>query len=245
MRRNGHSRYYDRLEAPERFALDVLAMARGDMEESELLTRTCPRRSYTMTEWGFNARWHAARELAMLTYMDLAKCLDKIHMIEAFRVAFPYFRQVWENDSHEAYFDGHMAGSRHAWSKAGKEGEPPGWESDDEAAERNQDAAIDDDLEKWTGKVETVLTPISRTLDRLEREMAAQGITVWSAFASFCAEEMGVDALNLLAVFGPFRERAQKLIELAERLEVEPDPTEVEEYRDILKAAWQREVEKG
>ena len=93
--------------------------------------------------------------------------------------------------------------------------------------------------------METVLTPISRTLDRLEREMAAQGITVWSAFASFCAEEMGIDALNLLAVFGPFRERAQKLIELAERLEVEPDPTEVEEYRDILKAAWQREVEKG
>jgi hypothetical protein len=43
MKRNGHARYYDRLTAAERFALDVEAMARGDNEESELLTRTGPR----------------------------------------------------------------------------------------------------------------------------------------------------------------------------------------------------------
>jgi hypothetical protein len=87
--------------------------------------------------------------------------------------------------------------------------------------------------------------PITRALDGLEREMAGQGLTVWSAFSGFCAEEMGVEALNLLAAFGPFRERAEALLELAERLDLEPDPEEIEEYRGILLAAWQREVSKA
>ncbi len=52
------------------------------------------------------------------------------------------------------------------------------------------------------------------------------------------------EALNLLGVFGPFAQRAQALIELAERLEVEPDAEEVEEYRELLLSAWRREVDK-
>ena len=42
-----------------------------------------------------------------------------------------------------------MAGSRHAWNKSGKTGEPPGWEADEEEeAERNADPTIDEDLKK-------------------------------------------------------------------------------------------------
>ncbi len=68
MKQNGAlGKLYDRLTPEERFRLDVLATARGDSEESRLLTTTCPRQSYVMNEWGFSARWHAARELAMLT----------------------------------------------------------------------------------------------------------------------------------------------------------------------------------
>jgi hypothetical protein len=246
MRQNGLGKLYDRLTPEERFRLDVLAMARGDAEEPELLTRSCPKRNYTMNEWAFSARWHAARELAMLTYMDLAKCLDKLQMIEAFRVSFPYFRNVWAEDVCEAYFEGHEAGSRHAWAKAGKEGEPPGYEADEDERVEGVDPAIEEEVRRWCSKVKEIEAPIAKALDKLEREMVEEGFSVWSAFAGFCAEEMGVAALNLLAAFGPFRERAQKLIELAERLEVEPDAEEeIEEYRGILLAAWQREVQKG
>ncbi len=35
--RNGPHRHYDKLEPDERFRLDVLAMARGDKQESERL----------------------------------------------------------------------------------------------------------------------------------------------------------------------------------------------------------------
>jgi hypothetical protein len=143
--KKGLGRLYHRLSPEERFRLDVLAIARGDEEESERLTATCPRRDYTMYDWDFVGRWEAARDLALLAYVDVVRRLDKITMIGAFRSLFPYLSTIWQDDVHEAYFDGHMAGSRHAWKRSGKAGEPPGWEADEEEAERNADPTIDKD----------------------------------------------------------------------------------------------------
>ena len=64
--KKGLGHLYDRLTPEERFRLDVLALARGDEEESERLTATCPRRDYTMNDWDFVGRWEAARDLSML-----------------------------------------------------------------------------------------------------------------------------------------------------------------------------------
>jgi hypothetical protein len=246
MRRNALGKLYDRLTPEERFRLDVLAMARGDAEESELLTNTCPKRDYVMNDWGFVGRWEAARGLAMLAYMDLAKCLDKYQMIAAFRVVLPYLRTVWVNDAHEAYFDGHHAGSHHAWRKAGKEGEPSGWEQDEEESERNADPGLDEALDKWTGKVKVIDDRISKSLETLERNLVEKGLAVWSAFSDFCREEMGLDSKELLAAFAnPFAERAGELEDLAARLELKPDSESVEEYRSIFVEAWRRVIERG
>jgi hypothetical protein len=246
MKRNRLGRLYDHLTLEERFRLDVLALARGDKEESERLTDTCPRRNYTMNDWEFVGRWQAAQELAMLTYMELAKCLDKCQMIAAFRVALPYLHTVWVNDTHQAYFDGHHAGSHHAWRKAGKEGEPPGWEGDDEKAERNADPGLEEALDKWTGQVKAIDDRLSKNLEALERGLVEEGLAVWSAFSGFCREEMGLDSKKLLAAFAdPFAEKAGELENLAARLEVKPDPESVEEYRDILFEAWHRVLKKG
>jgi hypothetical protein len=103
--KKGLGRLYDRLTPEERFRLDVLAMARGDEEESERLTRTCPRRDYTMNDWGFVGRWEAARDLSMLAYMDVVRRLDKIKMIGAFRSFFPHLSTISQNDAHLAYFE--------------------------------------------------------------------------------------------------------------------------------------------
>ena len=246
MRKNGLRRHYDRLTPEERFRLDVLAMARGDAQESERLTNTCTRRNYIMNDWGFVGRWEAARELAMLTYMDFSKCLDKIQMIEAFRVALPYLHTVWENDTFWAYFDGHEAGSRHAWAKASKEGDPPGYEDDEDERVEGMDPEAEQDVDKWATKVAEVEKPITRALDRLEREVACQGLSVWAAFVAFCEEEMALDASKLLSALAlPIAERARTLEELAARLEVEPDAEDVEGYREILGQAWRKALAKG
>jgi hypothetical protein len=214
MKRNGLGNLYDRLEPEERFRADLLAMARGDVEESERLTRTRPKRDYIMNDWAFVGRWEAAKVLAMLAYMDLARCMDKVTMLHALRETFPYLRTLWTNDVHEAYFDGHEAGSRYAWGRAGMEGEPPGWESDEEKAEENADPATEAATEEWSGKVEEIDDRLGGALENLERELAGQGIAAWSAFSGFCAEEMGVDASTLMAVFND-REVAEDLSEQA------------------------------
>jgi hypothetical protein len=237
--KKGLGRLYDRLTLEERFRLDVLAMARGDEEESERLTATCPRRGYTMNDWGFVGRWEAARELAMLTYVDVVRRLDKINVIGAFRGLFPYLGTIWEDDVHSAYFDGHMAGSRHAWNSSGKTGEPPGWETDEEQAERNADPAIDEDLKKWTDV--GIYARLEEKLEEMERELAREALTAWIGFARFCEQEMGLEAEKLLeALARPFAERVRDLGELSARHEVEADAEGVEEYLATMTEAWRR-----
>jgi hypothetical protein len=240
--KKGLGRLYDRLTPEERFRLKVLALARGDEEESERLTATCPRRDYTMYDWGFVGRWETARELALLTYVDVVRRLDKINMIAGFRDLFPYLSTTWQDDVHWAYFDGHRAGSRHAWNRSGKEGEPPGWETDEEKAERNADPTIDEDLQKWTG--EGTYARLAGKLEEMEGELVREALTAWLGFARFCAQEMGLEAEKLLeAVARPFAERVRDLEELSARHEVEADVEGVEEYLVMMTKAWRRDLE--
>ena len=145
-----------------------------------------------------------------------------------------------------AQVHGHEAGSRHAWHKAGKEGDPPGYEEDEDERVEGMDPAPEEDVRKWATKVAEVEKPITGALDRVEREMARQALSVWKAFVGFCEEEMALDASKLLSALAlPIAERARTLEELAARLEVEPDAENVEGYREIMGQAWRRALAKG
>jgi hypothetical protein len=240
--KKGLGRLYDRLTPEERFRLDVLALARGDEEESERLTTTCPRRDYTMYDWGFVGRWEAARELAMCAYVDVVRRLDKTKMIGAFRSLFLYLSNIWQDDAHWAYFDGHRAGSRHAWNRSGKAGEPPGWEADEEEAERNADPTIDENLQKWMG--DGRYASLEGKLEEMERELVGEALTAWLGFARFCEREMGLEAKDLVeALARPFAEGVRDLEELSARHEVEADVEGVEGYFVMMTEAWRRELE--
>jgi hypothetical protein len=178
----------------------------------------------------------------MLAYVDLVRRLDKINMIGAFRSLFPNMSTIWQDDVHWAYFDGHMVGSRHALNRSGKAGEPPGWESDEEEAERNADPTIDEDLKKWTG--EGRYARLEGKLEEMERELVREALTAWLGFAGFCAQEVGLEAEKLLeALARPFAERVRELEELSARHEVEPDEGGVEEYLVMMTEAWRRVLE--
>jgi hypothetical protein len=236
-------RLYDRLTPEERFQLDVLALARGDEEESERLVASCPRREYTMYDWGFVGRLEAAQKLAMLAYMDVARPLEKIRVIAAFRSAFPYLRTISQEDAYRAYLDGHEAGSRYAWNKSGKAGDPPGWGADEEEAERNADPTIDEALQRWTGHSEKSYALFEGKLEEMERELVREALTAWSGFADFCARELGLEAEKLVeALARPFAERVQDLEELSARHEIEAEEG-VEEYSAIMTEAWRRAIE--
>jgi hypothetical protein len=155
---------------------------------------------------------------------------------------FPYLGTIWQDDVRWAYFDGHKAGSRHAWNRSGKAGEPPGWEADEEETERNADPTIDEDLQKWTG--DGRYARLEGKLEEMERELVREALTTWLGFARFCAQEMGLEAEKVLeALARPFAERVRELEELSARHEVEADVEGVEEYLAIMTEAWGRELE--
>jgi hypothetical protein len=243
MKRNGLGKLYDRLTPEERFRLDVEAMARGDAEESRRLVDTCPRLGYTMTDLAFSKRWDGALQITMATLMDLRQNTTKLRMIAAFRVALPYSQTLAQNDAAEAYLKGHEAGSRHAWSKAGMESEPPGYEPDEEA-EENADPQMGEDLEMIEARVDGSASLIPGLLDRLERELATEAFAVWEAFCGFCEEEMDLSAERLLqATFDPALEDVRWFADLCERLELESDQATVEECREALLEHWERPLD--
>jgi hypothetical protein len=225
VKQNGLGKLYDRLTSEERFRLDVEAMARGDTEESRRLVDTCPRHQYRMTDLRFSGRWDSAIQLCMAALMDLRYTVAKLRMISAFREAFPYSRTLAQDDAAEAYFDGHQAGSRYAWRKADRAGEPPGYEDDEEEAEEeaeeNADPATEEDLATIKARVHESAALVPRLMERLERELATEAMAVWEAFCGFCEEEMEISPEKLLqATFAPALVDVGWFGELVGRLEL-------------------------
>jgi hypothetical protein len=239
-------RAYDRLSPEERFRLDVLATARGDLEESERLTRTCQRETYTMNHRGYTGRWTGAYDITLRMYMAVNNELAKLQMIDAVRGLVPYLHSLSHNMIFDSYSCGHESGSRYAWGRAGKDGEPPGYEEDIEESEENADPATEADMDGLEATVEEYLGFLPEVLDRLERTLASDALSLWAGFCAFCEECVGVGAEKIVAVvLEPVAGRIEALEARAERLGLEPDAETVQEVREGLRESWRVVEERG
>lgn len=45
--------------------------------------------------------------------------MSRLNMLDAFREVLPYARVVYRNEGESAYMEGHEAGSRYVWDRAG------------------------------------------------------------------------------------------------------------------------------
>jgi hypothetical protein len=246
MSKNSLHKAYDRLTPEERFRLDVLATARGDLEESERLTRTCQREPYTMNHRGYTGRWTGAYEITLRMYIAVNNELTKLQMIDAVRELVPYSQTLSHNMILDSYFSGHESGSRYAWDRADKDGEPPGYEEDIEESEENADPATEADMDGLEATACEYLGFLPEVLDRLERSLASDALSLWAGFCAFCEECVGVGAEKVVAVvLAPVAGRIEALETRAERLGLEADPETVEEVRDGLRESWRVVEERG
>jgi hypothetical protein len=244
--------YYDRLDSEERFRLDVLATAREDSRESERLVSSCPRFSYTMNEMGFVERWRSAIEITLRVYIPLGEQLAKLQMIDAFRVFVPYSQTLLSNVALDAYYKGHEGGSRHAWAYAGKSGAPPAWPEDGpegelvELEEDEQDPAMEREADEVEAVAEKYNEFFPEVLDELERRCVKEAFGIWTGYAAFCEESVGVSAEELAAVvLAPLVEGIGEMRARAGRLGVEPDAGLVEQMREGLAEAWRTAEARG
>jgi hypothetical protein len=251
--KSGLHKHYDRLDADERFRLDVLAMAREDSRESERLVASCPRFSYTMNDMGFVGRWQGAIEITLRVCIPLEEQLAKLQTVDALRVFVPYSQTLLCDAAFDAYYKGHESGSRHAWACAGKTGSPPAWPDaglDGELVEPDEEerdaAAMErdtDDLEVMAGQYNKFFPDL---LDELERRCVTQAFSIWSGYAAFCEENAGVSAEKLAAVvLAPLLEQIEDMNARAERLYLEPEAKIVEEIREGLAESWRVIEERG
>jgi hypothetical protein len=226
-KKNGLHRHYDKLAAEERFRLDVLAMARGDMRESERLVGSCPRFSYTMNDRAFTRRWLGALDMTLRMYVEIAGHLERLEMIGATREMLPFQDRYARERMRDAFVAGHRAGARQAWKAADGEGAAP------ELSPEGIDAAEVDRLAELGSSI------MPDILDGLERKEAASALTLWRGFGAFCDETWSLDASKVLrVVLKPGAARVEELEVLAGRLELEPDAETVEEIREGLTEAW-------
>jgi hypothetical protein len=178
-------------------------------------------------------------------YIAINNELSKLQMMDAFRVLPPHTETLMKSEASTAYLDGHEAGSKHAWKTAGMEGNPPawpppGWEPDED----ENDPAIEVDLDRVERRVKEALGVVPEMLDKLERSLATDAYSLWTGFAAFCDECVGVAAEKVVAVvLEPVVDRIEDLKSLAERLELEADAETVERIREGLRERW-RVVEK-
>jgi hypothetical protein len=252
MSKSGLHRHYDRLDADERFRLDVLATARGDSQESERLLASCPRFSYVMNDMGFVGRWQGAIDIALRFYVPLGELLAKLQMIDALRVFVPYSQTLLRNVALDAYYKGHESGSRHAWDYAGKGGTPPAWPEDRpegelmEPEEDEQDPAMERDADELEAVAEVYNKFFPEVLDELERRCVKEAFGIWTGYAAFCEESAGVGAEELAAVvLEPAVDLIAEMKARAERLGVEADIGLVEQVREGLAEAWRTVEARG
>ena len=252
MSKKGLQRHYDRLTPEERFRLDVLAMAREDSLESERLVASCPRFSYTMNDVGFAERWRSAIEITLRVYVPLGEQLAKLQMVDAFRVFVPYSQTLSSNMVLNAYYKGHESGSRHAWAYAGKSGAPPAWPEDGpegelvEPDEDEQDPAMERDADELEAVAEQYNKFLPEVLDELERRCVKEAFSIWTGYAAFCQDDMGVAAEKIATVvLEPVMGRIEDMRVRAERLGVEPDSDLVGQLREGLAEAWRTVEARG
>jgi hypothetical protein len=199
-----------------------------------------------MNHRGYTGRWTGTYDIAIRTYVAIGEGLAKLQMVDTFREFVPYSQALSHNMIFDAYFRGHESGSRYAWGRAGKDGEPPGCEEDIEETGENADPAIDADVDGLEAIMEQYGKLLPDTLNRLERTLTAEALSLWAGFCAFCEECVGVEAQKVAAVvLEPFACLLEDLEARAERLGLEPDAETVEEIRDGLTEAWRVVKERG
>jgi len=205
----------------------VLAMARGDKQESERLVSSCPKFTYDMNDRAFTGRWLGVLDMMLRVYLEVAGHLERVAMMGATREMLPFQDRYARERMRDAFVERHRAGARQAWKAAKGKGPAP-----ELPLERIDEAEVD----RLAALGSSILPEI---LDGLERREAESALTLWRGFGAFCDGKMGLDALKVLrVVLDAGAERVEDLEATAERLELEPDVEEVEDIRGRLAKAW-------
>jgi hypothetical protein len=190
MKKDELGKVYYFLTAEERFRLSIEALSRGDEAEVKRLDENCPQETYSMNQAVYTDRCWASKAIVDVLCSTLAPRLAKLKVIMAFEQTLPHVFDVCIVEAFVAYFDGHQAGSRRAWTAAGMTGEPPGWRKQEEEPKMNREL---ERLRTITSRSQEAIGEFLNHLAGLERGLLKEALVIWEAFSGFCNEELRIE----------------------------------------------------
>ncbi len=227
MSARGLEKLYDEFTAEERFRLVIGAMARGDKLDVERLGRTCPKKSYTMSDAAYTDRLEVCEMLTLVTLLELLPKLAKLRMVEVFRYIGEYLGGLAEDALYVVYSAGFDAGSSEGWQRAGGKGKQPKFSPENDELEGLQEAAAE------------LRSRLNGMLDGLRDGLARDARTARDAHVTFCSEELNLASDEVLTALAsnamPTVEEFRAALD-----RVEPNQEEVDALVDVMRCAWRR-----
>jgi hypothetical protein len=228
MKKSGLARHYDVLTAEERFRLVLQAFARDDRAEVDRLDRSCPRKTYTMSDAAYQER----RDL--IAPVVMAVCADLTHYVAKLEVAAAlawFARELRDRTNDKA--DSVADQLRRRATRAARRGHEP---ADGLSVEH-----ADDWLESVSLLLGYAIDPLERLTSELSDEMARKAREVWDGFGRFCHDEVGLPPETVMgALLPPMVERLEAQREALDA--AEPDPAAVTEGSRTLARGWRRRL---
>ena len=234
MKKKELGKLYDRLTPEERFRLVVEAETRGDGRETEWLVQSAPRYTYEEADPAYTGLARASKDLTWAVCLDLLPRLAQMQIARAFAEILPRVCGAYAKDARASYLSGRREGAQRAWRAAGKEGNPP-------EEEPEEDGSAEEALRRMTARMEWASVGFTSLAQNLELEIAANAQALWEAFATFCRHELGTEPKKLVRLWF---EAALPEIEELERLTegVEVDTEKLEENKALLEDGWSKLV---
>lgn len=72
---------YENLTIQERVIASVEALARDDEEEKQRLVKSCPKKTYTMSDYAYSGKMEALQDMAMVVECDMRGCALNFFML--------------------------------------------------------------------------------------------------------------------------------------------------------------------
>jgi hypothetical protein len=194
------TRHYEMLRGPERFALMIEAMARGDETEADRLEDTCPRLTYRCEEAEFRDRMKRAYSIAATVALNMRAGLARIQMAKTFgQVSRAFAPGPVVILAQTAFLYGRAYGH---W-EAGKIESIDLPDPKQLAAEAEADPMLGQQMSDLRELSGDAVGKVAETLQYAVGEAdAVDLLSQWEGFGRFCRERLALEPLTVTAAFG-------------------------------------------
>ena len=192
-------RNYTVLTPPERFALNVEALARGDEAEADRLEQTCPRLVYRHNDAEYRDRLQRSYTIALLACVNLQKLLALIRCSNVFI------------EQHRVYAAGpklvaacaFLYGRDYGKWEAGAIGEIKLPDPANIAAEVKGRPDLKEQLKQLRECAEEGVRHVAEAVrESIGMGVGVEALSQWEGFGRFCRKHLGVEPLTLLRAYG-------------------------------------------